>query len=122
MISTSPGWCSSTRSRSSVTWPMAEVDFRAPARRRGLARRHGPIAGVVALGGGFGSVARYGLAEAWPTRPDAFPWATFTVNVLGCLLIGVLMVLITEVWSAHRLARPLLGGWGLGGVTTFSTY
>jgi CrcB protein len=48
--------------------------------------------------------------------------ATFAVNVLGCLLIGVLMVLISEVWSAHRLTRPFLGVGVLGGFTTFSTY
>jgi fluoride exporter len=44
------------------------------------------------------------------------------VNVLGCFLIGMLMVLITEVWPAHRLARPFLGVGVLGGFTTFSTY
>jgi CrcB protein len=32
------------------------------------------------------------------------------------------MVLITEVWSAHRLLRPFLGVGVLGGYTTFSTY
>jgi CrcB protein len=42
--------------------------------------------------------------------------------VTGCLLIGVLMVLITDVWSAHRLLRPFLGTGVLGGYTTFSTY
>lgn len=44
------------------------------------------------------------------------------VNVLGCALIGVLMVLITEVWSRQRLLRPFLGTGVLGGFTTFSTY
>jgi CrcB protein len=78
--------------------------------------------GVIALGGGIGAVGRYGLAELWPTRPGAFPWATFTVNVSGCLLIGVLMVLISEVLSVHRLVRPFLGVGVLGGFTTFSTY
>jgi CrcB protein len=32
------------------------------------------------------------------------------------------MVLITEVWAAHRLLRPFLGTGVLGGYTTFSTY
>jgi CrcB protein len=43
------------------------------------------------------------------------------VNVSGCLLIGVLMVVITEVVDAHRLVRPFLGVGLLGGYTTFST-
>ncbi|MFE3784921.1 fluoride efflux transporter FluC [Amycolatopsis sp. NPDC059090] len=36
--------------------------------------------------------------------------------------MGVLMVLVTETWSAHRLVRPFLGVGILGGFTTFSTY
>ncbi|QGK72151.1 fluoride efflux transporter CrcB [Allosaccharopolyspora coralli] len=77
---------------------------------------------VVALGGGLGALARYGLWHVLPPPPGHFPLATFTANVLGCVLIGVLMVLITEVWSAHRLVRPFLGVGILGGFTTFSTY
>ena len=43
-------------------------------------------------------------------------------NVSGCLLIGVLMVLVTERYRPHALVRPLLGVGVLGGFTTFSTY
>ncbi|TDC20261.1 fluoride efflux transporter CrcB [Streptomyces sp. 8K308] len=77
---------------------------------------------VVALGGGLGAAARYGAGLLWPTPADGFPWTTLLVNVVGCALIGVLMVLITEVWTAHRLVRPFLGTGLLGGFTTFSTY
>ncbi|MFI5779423.1 fluoride efflux transporter FluC [Nocardia sp. NPDC051570] len=80
------------------------------------------LLGVIALGGSVGALARYGLAQLWPTPVGGFPWATFTTNVLGCFLIGVLMVLITDVWMAHRLLRPFLGVGILGGFTTFSTY
>jgi fluoride exporter len=80
------------------------------------------VLAAVAVGGASGAVARYGLSVAWPHRPGTFPWATFVTNVSGCLLIGVLMVLVTEVWAGHRLLRPLLGTGVLGGYTTFSTY
>jgi CrcB protein len=80
------------------------------------------VLGVVSLGGAVGAVARYGLSVGMPHRPGTFPWATFVTNVTGCLLMGVLMVLITEVWAAHRLLRPFLGTGVLGGYTTFSTY
>jgi CrcB protein len=80
------------------------------------------LLGVIALGGGLGAISRYSLTALLPTRPGQFPWGTFTINVLGCFLIGVLMVLITEVWSPHRLVRPFLGVGILGGFTTFSTY
>ena len=77
---------------------------------------------VISAGGVIGALARYGLSAAWPHRPGQFPWATFVTNVSGCLLIGVLMVVITDVWSAHRLLRPFVGVGVLGGYTTFSTY
>ncbi len=81
-----------------------------------------PVIGVVAAGGAAGATARYGAALLWPTGTAAFPWTTLTVNAVGCALMGVLMVLVTEVWSAHRLLRPFLGTGVLGGFTTFSTY
>ncbi|MFD2421479.1 fluoride efflux transporter FluC [Amycolatopsis pigmentata] len=100
----------------------ADVDLKVEAQRRELVRHHGPVLTAIALGGGLGALARYGMALMVPTAPGGFPWATFFTNILGCLLIGVLMVLISEVWSAHRLVRPFLGVGVLGGFTTFSTY
>ena len=80
------------------------------------------VVGVVALGGIVGAEARYGLAVALPHATGAWPWATLVANVTGCLLIGVLMVLVTERFRAPPLVRPLLGVGVLGGYTTFSTY
>lgn len=99
-----------------------DIDLRFPSQRRELTQSHGVVLAVIALGGGLGALARYGLAELVPTPPGHFPWSTFSTNVAGCFLIGVLMVLITEVWSAHPLTRPFLGVGFLGGFTTFSTY
>ena len=44
------------------------------------------------------------------------------INVTGCFLIGVLMVMINRVWTRSRLIRPFFGVGVLGGFTTFSTY
>ncbi|WP_431044400.1 fluoride efflux transporter CrcB [Streptomyces sp. P1-3] len=82
----------------------------------------GRIVGAVALGGGAGAAARYGASRLWPTAADAFPWTTLAVNAAGCAAIGVLLVLISEVRTAHPLVRPFLGTGVLGGFTTFSTY
>lgn len=74
----------------------------------------------MAVGGVIGSLARYGLAEAFPHALGDFPWATFITNVLGCFAIGVLLARITP--RSHPLLRPFLGTGILGGFTTFSTF
>ncbi|MEU1347837.1 fluoride efflux transporter CrcB [Streptomyces sp. NPDC005795] len=80
------------------------------------------VVAVVALGGATGASARYGASLLWPTPTGGFPWTTLVVNVVGCAVIGVFMVVISEAWSAHRLVRPFFGTGVLGGFTTFSTY
>ncbi|MDA3630336.1 CrcB family protein [Saccharopolyspora oryzae] len=75
------------------------------------------VLAVVAAGGALGSLLRYGAYLTWPG-----PFSTFLVNVIGCVAIGVLMFVITELVTAHRLVRPFLGVGVLGGFTTFSTY
>lgn len=80
-----------------------------------------PVLAAISAGGVLGAVARYGIGEAWPHDPRGFPWSTWTVNVTGCLLIGVLMVLVTRLRPEQRLLRPFWGVGVLGGYTTFST-
>ncbi|TDE20929.1 CrcB family protein [Actinomadura sp. 6K520] len=99
-----------------------DVDLAVPEQRSELRRAPWTTLGAISAGGVLGALARYGISVALPHRPDTFGWATWSVNVAGCLLIGVLMVAITEVWRAHRLVRPFLGVGVLGGFTTFSTY
>ncbi|MBW0115206.1 fluoride efflux transporter CrcB [Pseudonocardia abyssalis] len=81
-----------------------------------------PALAAVAVGGAAGALGRHGLGLAFPHPAGGFPWATFAINVTGCLLLGVLIVLVTERRAAHPLVRPLLGTGVLGGYTTFSTY
>ncbi|MFH8882096.1 fluoride efflux transporter FluC [Streptomyces californicus] len=82
----------------------------------------GRVLAAVAAGGALGSLARYGALVLWPGG-GGFPWTVFAVNVSGCALIGVLMVLTVERGRiTHPLVRPFLGVGVLGGYTTFSTY
>jgi CrcB protein len=76
----------------------------------------------VAVGGAVGALARYGLS-LWITARAAngWPWATFTINVVGSALIGVL-VGWTAGRESHEPWRLLLGVGVLGGFTTFSSY
>ncbi|MFI9238409.1 fluoride efflux transporter FluC [Streptomyces sp. NPDC053079] len=99
----------------------ADRAARTPLRRR-APHSQWPVVCAVSLGGGAGAAARYGAALLWPTAPGAFPWTTLLVNVVGCALIGVLLVTIAELGTPHRLTRPFLGTGVLGGFTTFSTY
>jgi CrcB protein len=78
--------------------------------------RPAPLVAVVlvAVGGAAGSLARWALAETTPA-----PWGTVTVNVSGCLLIGVLA---GWLFVRHPRLRLFLGIGILGGFTTFSTH
>lgn len=99
----------------------SDVDLHDPRQRDELHKPWAVLA-AISVGGAIGALARYGITLAAPPTTGTFPRATFGINVLGCLLIGVLMVLVTEVWPKQRLIRPFLGVGVLGGFTTFSTY
>ncbi|MEV6845209.1 CrcB family protein [Actinoplanes sp. NPDC051411] len=100
----------------------ADVDLHVPADKAELEPTPVPVLGAISAGGVIGALARDGLATAWPHPASGFAWSTFVINVTGCLLIGVLMVVVTEVGPPRRLVRPFLGVGVLGGYTTFSTY
>ena len=75
------------------------------------------------LGGGTGSVLRYCVQLALHERivPYTFPWATFTVNIVGSFLIGMFYALSARFNLATDI-RLLLTTGLCGGFTTFSTF
>ncbi|WP_461028951.1 fluoride efflux transporter FluC [Streptomyces sparsus] len=93
-----------------------------PALRESTLGRQSPVLAAVAVGGGLGAAARYAATLWWPNAPTGFPVSLLAVNVAGCAAIGVFMVLVSEVWTSHRLLRPFVGTGVLGGFTTFSAY
>jgi CrcB protein len=100
----------------------SDLDLRVPRQRYELRRAPWAVLGVISAGGLLGASARYELGVAFPAAPPGFPWTIFAINTVGCLLIGALMVVVTDVWAGRRLVRPFLGVGVLGGFTTFSTY
>jgi CrcB protein len=79
---------------------------------------------LVALGGAFGSVARYKLS-GWLLHQALdwkFPIGTFIVNVTGCLLAGILAGLAEKHELLSADTRLLLLTGLLGGFTTFSAF
>ena len=75
------------------------------------------------VGGGLGSLARYGMA-GWVQNSAgaAFPWGTLAVNASGCFGIGLLATLLAERSAAGPELRLFLLVGILGGYTTFSTF
>jgi len=82
-----------------------------------------PVVLAVAVGGGAGALARYGVDTLIERHVDAlFPWATFTINITGCFLNGLLVALVVDALGAPSwLSRGLIVGF-LGAYTTFSTF
>ena len=76
---------------------------------------------AVLAGGGLGTLARAGMAEALPAPPGSWPWATFSANIAGALLLAWLTTRLTEMAAPERYARYLLGTGFCGALTTFST-
>jgi CrcB protein len=107
-----------------VTGGDSDVFARPDGRRRVLRRigRRWRVLAAISLGGGLGSVARYLVGQTIPVAADRFPWATFLINVSGCLVLGALNVYLLEVWPPRRYVRPFWAVGFLGGFTTFSTY
>lgn len=80
-------------------------------------------AAIVFIGGGLGAVARYWLSGAvYRIVSSQFPYGTLTVNLLGCLLIGLLMSLFAERFVVSQELRLFLTLGFLGGFTTYSTF
>ncbi|HEY5719463.1 MAG TPA: fluoride efflux transporter CrcB [Gammaproteobacteria bacterium] len=78
---------------------------------------------AVAFGGACGALLRYGVANGvHGLLGRAFPYGTLTVNVSGCLLVGLLYVhLIERSALAPEWRLGLLVG-VLGAFTTFSSF
>ena len=67
--------------------------------------------------GVLGTLARAGLAEAFPFQPGHWPWGTFVANLIGAALLGA----VAERWDEVHDLRSLLGAGLCGSLTTFST-
>ena len=76
--------------------------------------------GLVFAGGCVGGYTRYAVTQAWSTSRGAFPWSTLAVNLAGAFVLGVVVVLATDV-RRPRLLRPLLGTGFCGALTTFGS-
>lgn len=77
---------------------------------------------AVAVGGALGTVVRYELALAEPVGTGRFPWATFTVNIVGAFVLGLAATALVDPWRPTWILRPFVAVGFCGGLTTFSTW
>ena len=77
---------------------------------------------LVFLGGGFGSGLRYLVTIAMNQYSKVLPFGTFTVNILGCLLIGLVLGYAQKENTLTSNQTLLLATGFCGGFTTFSAF
>jgi len=78
---------------------------------------------AAASGGAIGAAGRY-LVGVGAVRLFglSYPWGTLIVNILGCLLMGVLIEAVALKYSISNVTRTFLTTGILGGFTTFSAF
>lgn len=78
---------------------------------------------IVFVGGGLGSLARYGIGRAFAQWPSVFPLGTLTANILACLVLGTF-----GGWATFKSAdlvatsRLFVVVGFCGGFSTFSSF
>lgn len=77
----------------------------------------------IALAGLVGTLLRYWLSGFVARQyGETFPWGTLAVNLIGCLVAGVVFFLTEERFLVSPTARTVILIGLLGGFTTFSSY
>lgn len=78
---------------------------------------------IVGFGGFIGTILRYIVSRSFQLHVDSlFPWGTFTVNIIGCLIIGIIAGVAEKGDLISHEWRIFLTVGICGGFTTFSSY
>lgn len=77
---------------------------------------------LVFIGGGFGSVLRFVIGKMLNNSQTGIPYGTFTANILGSFLIGLILGLAAKNETLSQNHTLLLATGFCGGFTTFSTF
>jgi len=77
---------------------------------------------LVFVGGGFGSALRFIIGKYMNSTTIGIPWGTFTANIVGSLIIGIILGFAAKNDALSSNQTLLLATGFCGGFTTFSTF
>ena len=76
---------------------------------------------LVFIGGGLGSILRFGIGKLFLFKGLGFPWGTFISNSLACILFAFIYLTLMKL-PKNEWMQPLLLVGFCGGFSTFSTF
>ena len=78
---------------------------------------------LVGVGGALGAMARYGVGALIAPTANSFPTATFLVNIIGSIAMGLLVGYLARMTPQYQAEIRLFVAVGIfGGFTTFSSF
>jgi fluoride exporter len=77
---------------------------------------------AIFIGGGLGSIVRYGISILLRMYSMDFPFATLTVNIIGSIILGFTIALFWKEAQFHNTVKLAITVGFCGGLTTFSTF
>ena len=77
---------------------------------------------AVFIGGGLGSLARFGIQKIISSQNTVFPFATLLSNTIACILLGLFINYFNTKDGSNTFITSLIAIGFCGGFSTFSTF